>query len=185
MLHALTEESDVRKAQSELEELLFRDLFARDRNFTLGHQAGGFLVENLRANDSIWYVSLTEDIGEPRYWNAFGLAEHLATSASNAIVVEINVPVSGASARVSGLFARDEADSVYLLHRGKIGGGKVGVGKEAFLNWGGFKLTPVLNEKGQEEYAIIVAKLEASTLVANIAKFVHAVARFKAEIASQ
>ena len=53
---------------------------------------------------------------------------------NNNIVVEINIPVIP-DGRVGGVFVRQTSTGkIYLMHHGKIGGGRKGIGKTAFLN---------------------------------------------------
>jgi hypothetical protein len=68
----------------------------------------------------------------PRFWNAFGT--ELKETGSQSIVVEVNPPLRRLDGRASGLFAKNSAGFTYLLHRGRVGGGAKGVGKNAFLN---------------------------------------------------
>jgi hypothetical protein len=68
---------------------------------------------------------------ENRYWNAFGIGEPDKHS-SNSIICEINFPLSGMSAKIQGVLAKDEHAMVWVCHRGGIGGGKKGVGLNLF-----------------------------------------------------
>lgn len=152
--------------------------------FTIGHQGASDPQPSLIANAQIWFVhhKLTES-ATPRHWNVFGLTRNLDESASNAIVVEINIPLSGYSRKVAGLFARDEKGRIFLLHSGKIGGGRKGIGATNFLKWYKRKkveYTVPDNENAQGS-ALEIANLNATDtdVVTSIADFIGAVYRFK------
>jgi len=75
----------------------------------------------------------SERIAVKRYWNAFGLSEVAPRQNSMLpIVCEINPLLEGLDKRVQGAFARDNGH-VWLLHRGKIGGGRPGIGRRLFF----------------------------------------------------
>lgn len=182
MLSLLVGKSEIASAQQLLKDQLFTQLPQRDGEYIIGYQGGNLEVSDLHADHRIWFISSKSG---DRYWNAFGLADKLNISTSNSITVEINSPFSGENARVAGLFARESDGSIYLLHRGKIGGGRVGVGKQAFLDWSKQKLTTVRLPNGKTTDAILVGKLESPSLSLDIARFVYAVANFKAIISNQ
>lgn len=182
MLVLLVDKSEIASAQNLLHKKLFAQLPQRDGTYTIGYQGGNIEVSDLHADHRIWFLSSKS--GE-RYWNAFGLADRLNISTSNSITVEINSPFSGENGRVAGLFARGDDGSLYLLHRGKIGGGKSGVGKQAFLDWSKFELTTVQLPDGRTIDAILIGKLDSQSLSSDVARFVYAVANFKATISNQ
>ena len=59
-------------------------------------------------------------------WNAFG-TERPYPGAGLDIACEINFPYEGINRRVAGVFAEDANGTVYVMHRGLIGGSKVGI----------------------------------------------------------
>jgi 5-methylcytosine-specific restriction protein A len=182
MLVLLVGKSEIASAQNLLQEKLFAQLPQRGGTYTIGYQGGNIEVSDLHADHRIWFLSSKS--GE-RYWNAFGLADRLNISTSNSITVEINSPFSGENGRVAGLFARGDDGSIYLLHRGKVGGGKLGVGKQAFLEWSKLTLTSVQLPGGGTIEAILIGKLNSHSLSSDVARFVYAVANFKATISNE
>lgn len=182
MLSLLVGKSEIASAQQLLKRQLFAQLPQRDGRYIIGYQGGNLSVSDLHADHRVWFISSKS--GE-RYWNAFGLANKLNITTSNSITVEINSPFSGENGRVAGLFARESDGSIYILHRGKIGGGKSGVGKQAFLDWSELKLSSVRLPSGASTEAILVGKLDSPSLSLDIARFVYAVANFKALISNQ
>lgn len=182
MLALLVGKTEISAAQNLLQQKLFQQLPQRDNTYVIGYQGGNIEVSDLHADHRIWFLSSRS--GE-RYWNAFGLADKLNISTSNSITVEINSPFSGENGRIAGLFARGDDGSIYLLHRGKIGGGKSGVGKQAFLEWSNLPLTAVRTPAGRTLEAILIGKIDSQSISTDVARFVYAVANFKATISNQ
>jgi hypothetical protein len=96
----------------------------------LGHQGAGFPAKVLWSKElGIWKFSQT--IKEVRYWNAFGIGKP-GTSSVLSIASEINFPWDQIDRKTGGAFAEDAWGNVFVIHRGKIGGGRKGVGKSLF-----------------------------------------------------
>ena len=101
---------------------------------------------------------------------------------SNTITVEINIALDVLSRRVGGLFARDDATgNTVLLHRGRIGGGKKGVGKATFMEW--YPDNPVTYSASAHpdliEPAILLTDLVSDDFLHHLEVFVHRVHQFK------
>ena len=182
MLVLLVGKSEIASAQQLLKSQLFAQLPQRNGKYTIGYQGGAIEASDLHADHRIWFFS---NKSEERYWNVFGLADKLSVSMSNSITVEINIPFDGENGRVAGLFARGNDGSFYLLHRGKIGGGKLGVGKQGFLNQSKLEFTTVQSSDGKTIEALLIGKLDSPSLSSDIARFVYSVANFKAAISNQ
>jgi len=108
----------------------FRPFLDEKIKVKLGHQGASFRAKvSWSKKLGLWVFSqATKDV---RYWNAFGLdrpqaAGHLP------ITAEINFPWAGIDRKTGAAFARDAWNRVYVIHRGKIGGGKKGIGKSLF-----------------------------------------------------
>ena len=96
----------------------------------LGHQGASFPAKVLWSKKlGIWIFSHT--IKETRYWNIFGVGKP-QQGALLSITAEINFPWTGIDRKTGGAFARDYGGNIFVIHRGKIGGGKKGVGKSLF-----------------------------------------------------
>jgi hypothetical protein len=118
----------------------------------------------------------------PRYWNAFGIYE--SKRPSQTPTVEINIAINNNTGQVAGFFAENvDTGSIFLMHSGRIGGGRVGVGKSAFLVWSKTKLLDVVDDAGQIRSGIPVARLDERDLTERIWKFVGVVQGFKDEAA--
>jgi hypothetical protein len=126
------------------------------------------------------FWSASERIPGSRYWNAFGLTKP-KSGGNVSITAEINIPLSGVDKRVGAFFARDLSGSLVVAHRGKIGGGKKGVGKSLFLDayrgeW------EALAEDGDETKVALIAALSSPRLGLQIHSFLREVERIKDSI---
>lgn len=135
-----------------------------------------------RADLDLWMAFGEE---ENRYWTAYGFgAPGRRFTAS--IVTEINPPREGIERGIAGAFAVDSTGAIYLLHRGKIGGGRKGISKSLFLPYhqrAGGVLERVL-DGNQTSNVIVIGALTDEKLPAHVASFVHSVASFKATVAN-
>lgn len=119
-----------------------------------------------------------ENASIARRWNLFGVFDEERNSQN--ITVEINIPTKENTAQVAGFFARDVVTGhVYLMHSGRIGGGKTGVGRTAFLTWSGAKLKEVSTSDGESRHGIVIGQVNSSSLVGQLWKFVTLVKDFK------
>lgn len=106
-----------------------RSYFDEEVFVTIGFQGGNVKGKVLYSNSlGIWIHS--ENLGN-KTWNGFGIGR--PTEGSNlSIVCEINIPLKGIDRRIQGEFVENSTGEVYLIHRGKIGGGKSGIGRTLF-----------------------------------------------------
>lgn len=168
-MQLIDDESQIAVAQEKFENILKNG--AKKYRRVLGYQGENtglidvFWIEPL----DIWVAFQTLD---NRYWNAFGIGEPIEKNLS--IVCEINSPLKGIDRRISGAYAKDKDGSVFVLHNGRIGGGKPGVGKSLFLNNYRGKLIDI----GGNNYAVI-GKLGDTALKAGVANFVKEIHRIK------
>ena len=96
----------------------------------LGHQGASTPAKVAWSKKlGIWTFSHVSK--EVRYWNAFGIGKPKA-GALLSITSEINFPWSGIDRKTGAAFAKDAWGGIFIIHRGKIGGGKKGVGKSLF-----------------------------------------------------
>src|ERR1700756_2502280 len=77
------------------------------------------------------FWSLTRTDVKNRFWCAYGTQNPEKNRYLN-ITCEINPPKGGRNQRCAGVFLRNSHGQLYLGHNGKVGGGKKGVGKNAF-----------------------------------------------------
>jgi hypothetical protein len=179
MLKILTARGSIAAAQ----ELLRKHLAAaatRKGYIHIGYQGGGdqYLTYSL-ARSSVWFACKRLP---NRFWNAFGLGDPFKGTPT--IITEINPPLSGVRRSIAGAFAEDEQGFLYLVHRGNIGGGRKGIGKEAFLDAYSEPLQP-LDEGGTSSHVIVVGALEKRTIVADIERFTLRVQSIKDQLATK
>jgi hypothetical protein len=129
----------------------------------------------------IWFFS--RKIADHRYWNAFGVGRPAGGSRIS-ITCEINFPLCGIDRRTGGAFAGDGAGRVFVVHRGKLGGGRKGVGKGLFENryrgvW------EVMDDGGEETSVAIIGVLNSPRFARQIAQFVRKIDRIKETAAAR
>lgn len=113
-----------------------------------------------------------------RYWQGFGIG-HYKSSGSNSIIGEINFPHAGINRRIAGVFIKDKKGKIWVAHRGKIGGGKKGVGKLLFWkNWAPQKTIEVISGKRKEVFAVI-SELTSPHLVDQVFDFIQFIDQLK------
>jgi len=96
----------------------------------LGHQGASFWAKvSWSKKLGIWIFSQAAQ--GVRYWNVFGMGKP-QTGSHLPITAEINFPWAGIDRKTGAAFAQDAWNRIYAIHRGKIGGGKKGVGKSLF-----------------------------------------------------
>lgn len=124
---------------------------------------------------------LVTDAEVPRHWNVFGVYD--PKRRSQTITVEINIPTDSDSARIAGFFGRDvETGHIYLMHDGSVGGGKAGVGREAFLAWSKSSLVDVSRSGGRVRQGIVIGRIDTDDFSSRIWMFVQQVSDFKAAV---
>ncbi len=124
-----------------------------------------------------WFVYDDEtSASDLRHWCAYG-CESIDLPVLS-VTVEINPPAKGIYRRAAGLFLKDSSGKIYLAHSGKIGGGKKGVGKNAFMK--SYKGERVTVEWGNEQsVALLISELDLRVLGQNVGSFIREVRQFK------
>jgi hypothetical protein len=153
----------------------FRQYGAKPVNTNLGYQGENVDVRVLWAADlGFWFAP--EVISGSRYWNAFGTKDPRFGLVP--ITCEVNLPLRGIDRRIGGALADDEHGQAILVHRGRIGGGREGIGAELFWsNYEGDKL-PVW-DGDRETVVAAVAEISSPRLVRQVHFFVKEVERIK------
>ncbi len=123
----------------------------------------------------IWFFS--RKIAGSRYWNGFGVGRPEG-GGNVAITCEINFPLYGIDRRTGGAFAHDRSGRIFVVHRGKLGGGRKGIGKSLFENrYRGVWKT--MDDDGEETTVAVIGVLQSPRFTRQIAQFVHKIARIK------
>lgn len=178
MLLILTNRQDILNAQQQFVARL-AGICNRQIQAKVGYQGGYADCTILWSQGlGLWFYSDYASAlgkGKTRYWNAFGLSQSPPRQSSMlSIVCEINPPIDGLNKYVQGAFARDDNGHVWLLHRGRIGGGKPGIGRKLFFdNYQGED-----EEIGGDRFAVI-GDIAQPDFVEQVTHFVREVNRIK------
>jgi hypothetical protein len=129
MLKVIADQPAIKKYAGQFNKK-FKPFVDENIKVKLGHQGAGFPAKVLWSEElGIWKFSQT--VKEVRYWNAFGIGKP-GTSSVLSIASEINFPWTQIDRKTGGAFAEDAWGNIFVIHRGKIGGGRKGVGKSLF-----------------------------------------------------
>ncbi|MRR15038.1 MAG: hypothetical protein EG826_01135 [Deltaproteobacteria bacterium] len=146
----------------------------------LGHQGASFRAKvSWSKKLGLWIFSQASK--KVRYWNAFGTGRppeggHLP------ITAEINFPWAGIDRKTGAAFACDAWNRIYVIHRGKIGGGKKGVGKSLFEEY--YRGVWAWMEDGDAlSQVAVVGALGSSRFALQTAQFVAKIERLKSTAA--
>jgi len=174
VLKILDDESTIRRCQRQFIRSL-KPYVTERIAVRIGHPG-----ESVRANvfwaeiPGIWYHS--KAVAGGRYWNAFGIGKPAAGGAVSS-TIEINIPTLSLDRKIGGTFAQDDAEKVFLVHRGKIGGRR-GVGKSLFEAHYRGVWTEV--QDGHTRSAVVViGDLHSPLFVRQLAQFVHKIEAIK------
>ncbi|HPC74177.1 MAG TPA: hypothetical protein P5551_00025 [Syntrophales bacterium] len=175
MLRILEDESAIRRCRQQFLRRLRP--YADDRiEVTIGHLGESFEGKVSCAGSlGIWFIS-GKQAGN-RYWNAFGVGRP-SREARVFTTCEINFPLRGLDRRIGGAFARDETGKVFVVHRGKIGGGKKGIGKTLFEDRYRGVWAPV-QDGDVETSVVLIGHLGSSRFARQVSQFVRKVDRIK------
>ena len=175
MLKVLDDESAIRRYRRQFLKS-FKPFVDEKISVNLGHPGATVKAKVLWSDRlGIWMVN--EGTSGNRYGHAFG-AEKPAGASHIPITCEINFPVKGIDRRVGGALAEDRNGRVAVVHRGRIGGGKKGVGKALFDDhyrgvWTNMKDGPV------ETMVALIGVLDSPRFVRQVSQFVRKVDRMK------
>ena len=110
---------------------------------------------------------------DKKCWNGFGIGAPIAGK-KVALAAEINFPAEGLNRALSGVFARDENGRVFVLHRGKIRGGKA----LFFQYYQGKTITA--EDGGKPDTFALIGSLNDADFPAQLATFVRQILDIKA-----
>lgn len=179
MFSLIESKEEIAKAQRKLEAAIRRDLKTKVVK-NIGYPGGTTFDAKVVTDGSYWYWSSDYDdeaVQNPRRLNWFGL---FRGDADLQISVEINIAYEGRNDQVAGFFARDnDTGSIYLLHSGRVGGGKKGVGKAAFLAWSNQHPIDVVDSSGDIREGILVMPIEGAAASKSAVRYIDIIARFK------
>jgi hypothetical protein len=180
-LYALTEADEIAQAYEQFAARL-RD-GAEQFTRHVGWQGGG------GEYPIYWHPQLPlwslNEANPDHYWFGFGNNDPNGKGFGS-IAAQISFHHEGKGRQRSGVFARDNSNgTIHVAHSGNVGGGKAGVGKNAFLDYyvsrpnSRFQNVHWKSGSAKGEY-IPLGALDDADLLTRIAAFVREVARFKA-----
>lgn len=181
-LKPLTNRVETRKAFK----LLFRNLTRDCTRFVrfVGWQ-GGRGKHPVYWNSRLRFWTLLRVLRrQRRYWCSFGTKD--ATKFRGfSITGQINSPVKGFDRSLGGAFLCDPQGRIYLAHSGKVGGGRSGIGKSAFVAaYRGKNWQRVVWSDGKETEMIVIGRVDGAHLQDQLAHFVREIDRFKQRAAT-
>lgn len=141
----------------------------------VGYPSGSF-ADRVRYSPKfdIW---ISEREYPNRFWNGFGVG-HPIPGKNNSLNGEINFPYEGINKHIAGVFASDEDGNIFVLHRGRIGGGKPGIGKRYFTdNFRGVFINAI--EEDHETVFCLIGELDSHIFSEQVANFIREIYRIK------
>lgn len=181
MLKVITDEAAIKRCQRRFAGS-FKPVASDTVPVKLGHP-GASEKAKVAWSESLGIWSFSRKIAGSRYWNGFGIGRPEGEAAI-AITCEINFPLCGVDRRTGGAFARDRAGRLFVVHRGKLGGGRKGIGKSLFENhyrgvWEG------MDDGGEETPVAVIGILQSPRFARQIAEFIRKIARIKETAAAR
>ena len=180
MLKVITDQPAIKK-YTRLFVKKFKPLIDETIKVKLGHQGASLPAKVLWSRKlGIWLFSHT--INEVRYWNAFGKGKPRESNILST-TAEINFPWEGIDRKTGGAFAEDAWGNIFVIHRGKIGGGKKGVGKSLFEhNYHG--VWSFMKDGDSITQVAVIGALNSSRFAMQTALFVKKIEKLKSAATS-
>jgi len=175
MLKVLDDESAIKRCRRQFIKS-FKPFIDEKIAVNLGHPGATVKAKALWSERlGIWMVH--EKMSGNRYGHAFG-ADKPTGSSHIPITCEINFPAKGIDRRIGGALAIDRNGRIFVVHRGRIGGGKKGVGKALFDDH--YRGVWAIMEDGSAETTVaLIGVLNSIRFVRQVSQFVRKVDRMK------
>ena len=173
MLTLITNKRQIQSAQKQFEKVIKaykHELIP----VKIGFQGDSFESKNYYFPKYDFWISLEKEPN--RFWNAFGIGKpKLEQNVS--IICEINIPFEGIDRSIGGAFATD-GNSITIVHRGKIGGSRKGIGKSLFFKEYDNK-TELIIDGDRETECAIVGNLDSPHFMKQLQLFIEETNRIK------
>ena len=154
----------------------------------LGHQGNTFTPGDTYYVDDYGLWTVFDDGSGHTYWNTYGLGNPFEGGSRN-MVCHLTVPNEGINRRTGAVYARGAGDNIYIMHRGKIGGGREGLGKTAFWEYvdehEDMKTAHVQDGDRITEMVIVTRLGTPKSTLRNIRDFVTQVRNIKSGVAAE
>lgn len=141
----------------------------------VGYPSGSFDATVMYSPElNIWLSHAEHD---NKFWNGFGVGKPIEGK-NNSLKGEINFPKEGNNRRVAGAFGIEDNGNILVLHRGKIGGGKPGIGKKYFTdNFRGDFVSAIDGDR--ETRFCLVRELNSLHFPKQVSNFINEIFRVK------
>lgn len=174
MFKIVSDEKEIGRLHSVFSQKMENHLTER-MNVHIGYKGENKLLDVSYSSDlNIWW---TFQKLSDRHWNSFGVGIPSRKS-NNSITCEINYSFQGFNTSLAGGFAANDEGEVILIHSGRIGGGRTGIGKTLFTDNYIGEIIPVKVKNNVSEYAPVGA-LDSTRFGSQVAFFVHQISRIK------
>jgi hypothetical protein len=174
MIKVVTDEKEIEKLHKIFHTIIGRH-FSKRIDCWVGFPGGNFQNVVRYSSDLDLWISVQEL--DTRYWNGFGIGEPIEGT-NNSLVGEINFPYKDIDRRIAGVFAKEDNGNILVLHRGKIGGGRKGVGKKLFIeNFRGDFVTAI--DGNIESEFCLVGELYSKHFHEQVGNFIFEIHRIK------
>lgn len=155
----------------------FLDQGASRKSRSLGTKAGSFPADVYYLQSLGLWSGFPK--GDESLWNTYGLGD---PGVYKDLICHLTVPIEGVDRRIGAIYARSKnTGQISILHRGKIGGGREGIGKsvfwEHFHEYGGCSIE-LDDGEGNLPFAL-VATIESPAFLSDIKTFVVTVKAIK------
>ena len=175
MVSIVTDEKQITKYQKAFIQKL-RSICLQKIEIIVGYQGFSEPVTAFYSSKyNFWYSSQKST---NKYWNAFGIGIPNANS-SNSITVEINPPFSGINRNIGGVFGQTNKGEILVLHRGKIGGGRKGIGKQLFIDQHRGDDFITVDDNGVENKLFLIGAISSKFFPRQLSNFISSVGRIK------
>lgn len=174
MITVVTNRQEIGKLHKQLHNQLDKYL-TENIDCWVGYPSGSFQdIVRYSPELDIW-ISQAEH--ENKFWNGFGVGRPIEGK-NNSLNGEINFPYEGNYRRIAGAFAIEDNGNILVLHRGKIGGGKPGIGKNYFTdNYRGDFITAIDGDR--ETNFCLVGELNSQHFPRQVSNFIKEILRVK------
>jgi len=174
MIQIIEDIKEIEKIQGDFFNIITKILNIETKS-SLGFQGGNFKTSLYHSSDyDFWYSFEKID---NRFWNGFGLGEPKENK-NVSILCEINFPYFGIDRRIAGVLAKDYKGNVFVLHRGKIGGGRKGIGKGLFINNYRGKFIEI-KDAGKQSIFALIGELYSVLFIEQLKTFISEIERIK------
>jgi hypothetical protein len=181
MLKVIEDEAAIRRCQQQFARS-FRAAASARVPVRVGHPGASFRA-SVRWSEELDLWLYSRRIPEKNHWNVLGVGRP-AAEGRVAITCEINFPIRGIDRKIGGALARDGEGEIYVVHRGRLGGSRKGIGKSLFGSryrgaWA------MMEDGGEEAVVAVVGALRSPRFPRQLGQFVRKVQRMKDLAASR